>query len=144
MLTMRIRRTNEDAIIPKRAKPGDSGLDLYAFLPDGPEILHPGDRRRISVGIAIELPEGFEGQVRPRSGMAHDHGVAAVIGTVDNGYRGEVWVNLFNHSFGVHVVRHGERIAQLVVCPVAYPVLVEVDELSETERGTDGFGSTGV
>ncbi len=143
-MELRIKKAHENAIIPRRAKPGDSGLDLYAYLPDGPEHLFPGERRRISSGIAIELPEGFEGQVRPRSGLAHDAGIATVLGTVDNGYRGELWVNLFNHSFDIHTVRHGERIAQLVICPVAYPELVEVEELTETERGTDGFGSTGV
>ncbi len=143
-MELRIKKTHPDATIPRRAKPGDSGLDLHAFIPEGSVYIGPGSRERISAGIAIELPEGFEAQVRPRSGMAHSAGVMTAFGTVDNGYRGELWVNLFNHSFSGHTVRHGERIAQLVVCPVAYPELVEVEELTETERGADGFGSTGV
>jgi dUTP pyrophosphatase len=143
-MELRIKKTNPDAILPTRAKPGDSGLDLYACLPEGPVHIRAGDRMRISSGVAIELPGGHEGQVRPRSGLAHSAGVQTAFGTIDSGYRGELWINLFNHSYNGHTVRHGERIAQLVVCPVAYPAVVEVEELSETERGADGFGSTGV
>lgn len=137
-------KTDARAIIPQRAKPGDSGLDLYALLEDDRTHILPGERKRIRTGIAIELPEGHEGQVRPRSGWAHSAGVMSAIGTIDNGYRGEICVTLFNHSFDTAIIRNGDRIAQLVVCPVAYPMLVEVLELSETERGADGFGSTGV
>ena len=143
-MELRIKKLHPDAIIPRRAKPGDSGLDLHAILSGGPLYLQAGGRERVSTGIAIELPEGFEAQVRPRSGLAHSFGIQTAFGTVDNGYRGELWVNLFNHSFSGHTVRHGDRIAQLVICPVAYPELVEVEELTETERGADGFGSTGV
>ncbi len=143
-MELRIKKTHPDAIIPRRAKPGDSGLDLHAFIPEGSVYIPAGSRERISTGIAIELPEGFEGQIRPRSGLANSAGVQTAFGTIDNGYRGELWINLFNHSFNGHTVRHGERIAQLVICPVALPTVVEVEELSETERGADGFGSTGV
>ncbi len=143
-MELRIKKTQPNAKIPVRAKAGDSGLDLYAFIPEGSAYIEAGSRERINTGIAIELPEGYEGQVRPRSGLAHERGVQTAFGTIDNGYRGEIWVNLFNHSFRAHTVRHGERIAQLVICPVAYPEVIEVEELSETERGADGFGSTGV
>jgi len=156
-MEIRIKRTHPDAIIPTRSRPGDSGLDLHALLPDGPAYLQPGSRRLIRTGIAIELPEphpillghgaalsGFEGQVRPRSGLADKVGIQACLGTIDNGYRGEIMVNLFNLSFDSCKVNHGDRIAQLVICPVVYPTLVEVEELTPTERGEAGFGSTGL
>jgi len=158
-MEIRIKKTHPDAIIPTRAKPGDSGLDLHALLPDGPSYIQPGERRRIRTGIAMELPRGdlqyakdgvwndlcgFEGQVRPRSGLADKSGVQTCFGTIDNGYRGEIMVNLFNLSFDTCRVVNGDRIAQLVIVPVVYPTVVEVEELSVTERGEAGFGSTGV
>src|SRR5690606_24739935 len=101
-------------------------------------------RLTIPTGIAIELPEGYEAQVRPRSGLAARHGIVGVLGTIDNGYRGEIGVILVSQSFYGEVIQDGDRIAQLVVCPVAYPEVEEVSELSETERGVAGFGSTGL
>jgi dUTP pyrophosphatase len=155
-MKLRIKKTNPRAILPTRAKPGDSGLDLYACLPtQGYIILLPGDRQRLWTGIAIELPvgsvddqmagRGWEAQVRSRSGLTN-LGIVACggLGTVDNGYRGEIGVTLFNHSGREYRINHGDRIAQLVVAPVVYPEVIEVDELSETERGAGGFGSTGV
>jgi dUTP pyrophosphatase len=141
--TLKVRKTHPDATLPTRAKPGDSGLDLHAVL-DTPVVIRAGDRHKFDCGIAIELPEGHEAQVRPRSGLALKSGVQAAFGTIDNGYRGPIGVTLFNLSFRDHTVRHGDRIAQLVVAPVAYPEVVEVDELTPTERGSGGFGSTGV
>lgn len=145
-LRLLIKKTHPNAIIPTRKKPRDSGIDLHALIPDGHDVfIAPGERTRFMTGIAVELPDGHEGQVRPRSGLTSEGIVACGgLGTVDNGYRGDVGVTLFNNSFHTFRVRNGDRIAQLVVCPVAYPELVEVEELSETERGTDGFGSTGV
>lgn len=143
-MELRIKKLFPSATLPTRAKPGDSGLDLHAHLPTQEWVmLQPGDQQKIWTGIAIELPEGHEGQVRPRSGLA-SRGVVTSLGTIDNGYRGDVGVTLFNHSQNCVFINHGDRIAQLVVCPVAYPEVVEVEELSETERGADGFGSTGV
>lgn len=144
-MEIRIKKTHPDAIIPTRAKPGDSGLDLHALLPDGPAFIRPGERQRFNTGIAVELPARHEGQVRSRSGLT-SQGIVACggLGTIDNGYRGDIGVTLFNLSFQGFTVRHGDRIAQLVVCPVAYPEVIEVAELSETERGVAGFGSTGV
>ncbi len=149
-MDIRIKKTHPDAIIPRRANPGDSGLDLHACLPDGNVFIPPGEHRVIPTGIAIELPMAgpfgvtYEGQVRPRSGLAAKHGIQTSFGTIDNGYRGEIAVNLFNFSYGLYRVSDGDRIAQLVICPVVYPAVVEVTELSVTERGVAGFGSTGV
>lgn len=143
-MKLRIKRLHEQAILPRRQMAGDSGLDLYALLPDGPVTIPPGERLLLRTGIAIELPEGFEGQVRPRSGLTARNGVQAALGTIDVGYRGEVQVALFNLSYRQHRVLDGDRIAQLVVCPVALPEVEEVDTLTETERGLGGFGSTGV
>jgi dUTP pyrophosphatase len=144
-MQMNIKKTHPEAIIPTRQKPGDSGLDLHALLPDGTAFIRPGERRKVRTGIAIELPLGYEGQVRPRSGLADKSGVQTCFGTIDNGYRGEVMVNLFNLSFEGMKISHGDRIAQLVVASVAYPEPIEVtEELPPTERGTGGFGSTGV
>lgn len=141
MKTINIRKTRPDALLPTRAKPGDSGLDLYA-LDTG--AIPPRDRGLLSTGIAIELEPGFEAQVRPRSGMSIKQGVVAAFGTVDSGYRGEVKVTLINHdSVNWFHYKTGDRVAQLVIAPVSYPEPVEVAELSDTERGTSGFGSTG-
>lgn len=156
-MELRIKKLHPTAIIPTRKKAGDSGLDLHAHMPAQEwAIIPPGGVMKFWTGIAIELPPlarfedgelawGYEGQVRSRSGLT-SQGIVACggLGTVDNGYRGEVGVTLLNHSFRDFRVNHGDRIAQLVVCPVVYPAVVEVEELTETERGTDGFGSTGV
>lgn len=157
-MQLRFKKLDPAAITPVRKKAGDSGLDLHALLPDGPVTLAPGERARIHTGIAIELPfwdafdtDGgprviaYEAQVRGRSGLTNEGIIACGgLGTVDNGYRGDIGVTLFNHSFRYFTVKNGDRIAQLVVCPVVLPELVEVEALSETERGADGFGSTGV
>lgn len=144
-MELRIKKTHPDAIIPTRKHPGDSGLDLHAYLPQGHAILEPGCRQPFWTGIAIELPEGFEAQVRSRSGLTAQGIVACGgLGTIDNGYRGEIGVTLFNLSFRDYRVSNGDRIAQLVVCPVVYPVPVELDALADTVRGSSGFGSTGV
>lgn len=145
-MKLKFKKLHPDAITPTRAKPGDSGLDLYAYLPSqGAATIEPGGRQRFWTGISIEPPEGFEAQVRGRSGLTNQGVIACGgLGTVDNGYRGDIGVTLMNLSYREFTVRHGDRIAQLVVCPVAYPELIEVDELTDTLRGTGGFGSTGV
>ena len=123
-----------------------AGMDLRAAVPeDAPLTLHPGDRRPVPTGLAIAIPPGFEGQVRPRSGLALRHGVTCLNspGTVDADYRGEVMVILINHGPEASVVRRGERIAQLLISPVAQATWREVETLDETQRGAGGFGSTG-
>jgi len=121
-----------------------AGMDLYAELHADLE-LQPGERSLVPTGIAIALPEGYEAQVRPRSGLALKHGVTLVNapGTIDADYRGEIGVIVINHGSEPFTIRSGERIAQLVVAPVTRAVLMEVDELDVTPRGGGGFGHTG-
>jgi len=141
---VQFRRMRPDAIVPRYMTANAAGLDLCAAI-DVPVELAPGERAAISTGLAMAIPEGFEGQVRPRSGLAREHGVTVVNapGTIDADFRGTVQVllvNLSKHSFTVYP---RERIAQLVIAPVVQAELVEVEELPATERGAGGFGSTG-
>jgi dUTP pyrophosphatase len=132
---------------PAYASPGAAGLDLYAALPAGQKlVLEPGARELIPTGIEIALPEGYEAQVRPRSGLAVRHGVTILNapGTIDSDYRGEVKALLINHGAQPFDITRGMRIAQLVISPVARATLVETDDLDETARGAGGFGSTGL
>ncbi|MEO1108687.1 MAG: dUTP diphosphatase [Pseudomonadota bacterium] len=143
-----IREAGADASValPSYETSGAAGADLRANLPDGVSItLEPGQRALIPTGLRIEIPEGFEVQVRPRSGLALKHGITLpnTPGTIDSDYRGPLGVILMNAGQESFEVAHGERIAQLVVAPVVQADFQFVDELSETERGSGGFGSTG-
>ena len=131
--------------LPTYARSGDAGLDLRAAT-WGASIPAGGGRRLIATGFAVELPPGFEGQIRPRSGLALKHGVTVLNspGTIDQSYRGEIGVILINHGSEPFMVSRGDRIAQLVIAPVATVVAVEAAELTASERGSGGFGSTGV
>ena len=123
-----------------------AGMDLRAAVPeDEPLILRPGSRFAVPTGLAFALPAGFEGQVRPRSGLAFKSGVTCLNtpGTVDADYRGEVKVILINHGEEDFTIRRGDRIAQLVIAPVVQARWAEVASLDETARGAGGFGSTG-
>ena len=139
-----IQKLRSDAVVPRYMTPRAAGLDLSASI-DGPITLAPGQRALLPTGIAIKLPEGYEAQVRPRSGLAREHGVTLVNGpgTIDEDYTGEVIVLLINHGDQPVRVVPGQRVAQLVIAPVVQAELVEVDELRATERGAGGFGSTG-
>ncbi|MFZ9889575.1 MAG: dUTP diphosphatase [Myxococcota bacterium] len=131
-------------LMPRRASEMAAGIDLVAANEE-PLLLTPGQRVLVPTGIAIALPEGFEGQVRPRSGLALKHGVTCLNapGTIDADYRGEVGVLLVHHGQEPLEIRRGMRIAQLVIAPVTSPTMVAVGALDETPRGTGGFGSTG-
>ena len=123
-----------------------AGLDLSAALAeDDPLMLSPGERALVPTGIAIELPEDFEAQVRPRSGLAHKHGVTVLNspGTIDADYRGEIQVVLINLGDEPVIIRRGDRIAQLVIAPVLMVNLERAESLGTTGRGKGGFGSTG-
>ena len=124
--------------------PGAAGLDVVAAVEES-VALEPGGRALIPTGLALEIPTGYEVQVRPRSGLAYKHGVTVLNapGTIDSDYRGEVGVLLINHGKATFVVKRGERIAQLVVASVIQATFESVHELSSTERGAGGFGHTG-
>ncbi len=135
-----------DLPLPDYQSPLSAGVDLVAAVGwDTPVALLPGSRTLVPTGLQIELPEGYEGQVRPRSGLALSSGITVLNspGTIDADYRGEVSVLLVNLGGAPFEIRRGERIAQLVIAPVVQAGLVEVEALTESERGAGGFGSTG-
>ncbi|MBC8020708.1 MAG: dUTP diphosphatase [Methyloceanibacter sp.] len=147
-VTVRLKRLPHGAGLPLPSYRSShaAGLDVVAGVPEGtPVELLPGARGLIATGFALELPHGYEAQVRPRSGLALKHGVTLLNspGTVDADYRGELMVILVNHGTEPFVVRRGDRIAQLVIAPVAQAEIVAADALGETARGQGGFGSTG-
>ena len=124
-----------------------AGADLRAAVDaNTPMTLAPGERALVPTGLAMALPGGFEAQIRPRSGLAYKHGVTVLNspGTIDADYRGEVKVLLINHGAEAFIINRGERIAQMVIAPITQPKFKTVEELSETDRGAGGFGSTGV
>jgi dUTP pyrophosphatase len=137
-----VRRLDPDLPLPTYAHPGDAGLDLHAA---DTTTLQPGQRALVPCGIAIAIPDGHVGLVHPRSGLAVDHGLTLLNapGTIDAGYRGEVKVLLINHGDTPVEIRHGQRVAQLLLLPVAAVDVREVDRLDVTSRGSGGFGSTG-
>lgn len=142
-MRLNVRRLDQRAQLPSRAHPDDAGLDLYAL--EG-TTLAPGGRAQIHTGIAIEIPTGYAGLVLPRSGLAARHGIALVNapGLIDAGYRGELRVLLLNTDRACEYrVSAGDRIAQLVIAAVAPASVCEVSELTESGRGTGGFGSSG-
>lgn len=154
-LRVKIKRL-KDVELPRYAKPGDSGFDLVAAEDT---VIWPGETKVVPTGLAFEIPPGYELQVRPRSGMTRNTKLRVALGTVDSGYRGEVGVivdHIMSKDLGVRfdkekqefisasVIEKGTRIAQGVIAPVVTAHFVEVDELSESDRGTGGFGSTGV
>ena len=140
-----LRLPGNDLPLPQRATPGSSGVDLRACVGE-PVTLAPGARALIPTGFAMALPEGYEAQVRPRSGLAAQAGVTMLNtpGTIDADYRGEVRVLAVNLGQDDVVIRRGDRIAQMVIKRVPASELVEVDELPASERGEKGFGSSGV
>lgn len=146
-ITLRFKRIRSAAVIPKYQTELAAGMDLSACPAEGaPVEIPPGEIRVIPLGFAMAIPPGFEGQVRPRSGLATKHGVTVpnAPGTVDADYRGEMMVALINLGRAPFTVEPGMRIAQLVVAPVSHAKVVEVESLDETGRGSGGFGSTGV
>jgi dUTP pyrophosphatase len=147
LVPVRIARLRgaRDLPLPSRATPGSAGFDLHAALEKSLAIA-PRERALVPTGVAIALPAGYEAQVRPRSGLAMQHGIvlANAPGTIDSDYRGEIRVIVMNAGDAPYTIRRGDRIAQLVVAPVAAAVWEEVDALDETQRGSGGFGHSGV
>ena len=142
---LKIKKLKENAVIPKRATSGSAGVDLYACI-DKPITVKSGDLVKIPTGIAIELPnENMAAFVFARSGLGIKHGIAPsnAVGVVDSDYRGEICVGLTNHGTEPFIVEPQTRIAQLIVMPVLPLPILEVNDLSDTERGQNGFGSSG-
>lgn len=132
---------------PQQATSGAAGLDLRAAVPENePMIIEPGEFSMVPAGLSIALPDGYEAQVRPRSGLAAKFGVTVLNspGTVDADYRGELKVILINHGKAPFTINRGDRIAQMVIAPVEKVVMIKTESLSSTDRGAGGFGSTGV
>jgi dUTP pyrophosphatase len=128
---------------PTRQTPSAAGMDLYAAI-SGDIVLQPMQIQLIPCGFAIEIPDGYEAQVRPRSGLSSKHGVTLVncVGTIDADYRGEVKVPLINLGPAPYTIRHADRVAQMLILPVPPVQVIEVQQLSETQRGAGGFGHT--
>jgi dUTP pyrophosphatase len=142
-MNIQIMKVHQDAIIPHYAHHGDSGMDVYSIED---KILEPGETALIRTGLKLAVPENYEVQVRPKSGLALKHSVTLVNapGTIDSGYRGEVGVILINLGHEPYHVKKHTKIAQFVVCPVIHATVNEVQSLDDTVRGEGGFGSTGL
>jgi dUTP pyrophosphatase len=145
VIKLKVKRLPHCRDLPRYATPGSAGMDLTAAI-DKPLTLEAGKRIGVPTGIIIEIPVGYEGQVRPRSGLAAKFGLSLTncVGTIDSDYRGEVVALIINHGDEPYTFEPGERIAQLLITPVPRVEVIEVDEVSDTkERGAGGFGSTG-
>lgn len=148
-VTVKVRRlpNGVDLPLPDYQSAGAAGMDLYAALPGNSEtVLEPGAHTLVGTGLSLEIPDGYEGQIRPRSGLARQFGVTVLNspGTIDSDYRGEVGVLLINHGTEPFEITRGLRIAQLVFAPVTRARMVEAEILRDSARGADGFGSTGL
>lgn len=143
-MNIAVKKLREKAILPTFGSPEAAGADLYACLEEAVAVA-PGETVFIPTGLAMEIPRGYVGLIYARSGMAckRDLAPANKVGVIDSDYRGEFMVALHNHGKQIQTVSGGERIAQLVITPVLMPRYCEVDELSDTQRGSGGFGSTG-
>ena len=143
-VTIKITKIKEKAKIPEYQTDGASGMDLCACLEED-ILLEPLARKLVPTGLKMELPKGFEAQVRPRSGMSIKHGITLIncVGTIDEDYRGEVCVPVVNLSNEAYTIQPDERIAQMIIAKYEQAKIEVVTKLSETERGTGGFGSTG-
>ena len=141
-MQIKIKRI-ENGKLPEYKTTGSAGADCYARI-DKEIILNENDTVTIPLGFAVEIPEGYEMQIRPRSGLARKNKMVAILGTIDSDYRGEVHAILINHSKSIFTIKPNDRIVQAVVCPVIRAEWYLTDKLSETERGEGGFGSTGI
>ena len=145
-MNIKLKKLYEDAQLPTRAHPTDAGADLYAYLPNGPVTIEPGEYPvLIDVGFAMAIPEGYEAQIRPRSGMGCKKGIGVPNspGTIDSHYRAGIKVALVNLTDYSYTVHHGDRIAQMIINQVEIPTFETVENLDETDRGISGFGDSG-
>lgn len=144
MSVIRVKKLHPEAILPTYGTEEAAGADLYACL-EAPVTIQPGQSAFIPTGLALEVPKGCAGLIYARSGMACKRGLAPAnkVGVIDSDYRGEIRVVLLNHGQQEQIVQSGERIAQLIITPVLTPAYVETEDLTDTDRGAGGFGSTG-
>ena len=144
MIKVQIKKLNSKVKVPKYKTDGSSGVDLEACI-ENPIIVEPNSSKLIPTGISLSIPQDCEVQVRPRSGLAAESSISVLNtpGTIDSDYRGEIKIILFNHGNEQFVVKNGDRIAQMVLVPVFKFQFEEVNELTQTNRGSGGFGSTG-
>ena len=144
MTKIQIKKLSNEVLTPKYETLGSSGMDIAAYIKQDVTI-NPGDKALVPTGLSLSVPQGYEVQIRPRSGLAAKKGITVLNtpGTIDSDYRGEIKVILINLGKDVFVVKNGERIAQMIVSPIKQVIIEEVKELSETDRGIGGFGSTG-
>ncbi|OGH99200.1 MAG: deoxyuridine 5'-triphosphate nucleotidohydrolase [Candidatus Melainabacteria bacterium RIFOXYA12_FULL_32_12] len=143
-MKLKVRRLEHNISLPEYATQGSAGMDLTAAISE-PVEFKPFERKLIPTGIIIELPHGFEAQIRPRSGLSIKHGMTLVncVGTIDEDYRGEVCVPMINLSQETYTIQPGDRIAQMIIAPVQKADIIEIEELTATARSSGGFGSTG-
>lgn len=140
-MELKIKRLSPDAKLPNYANPGDVGLDLYSVEED--TVIEPGERKVFMCGFALEFPEGYAAIVKDKSSLPRNHGIHTMGGVFDAGYRGEYNAQLINLGSEPATIKKGQKIAQLVIFPVAIATVTEVDELSDSVRGDGSFGSTG-
>ncbi len=145
MIKVKVKKLHPKAVIPAYMTEHAAGMDLYTVIEEA-VTLEPGERTLLPTGLAVEIPPGYEGQVRPRSGLALKKGVSLVNspGTIDADYRGEIGIIIINHGIKAVEFLPGDRIAQLIIAPVTQATLVETDELNDSDRSSGGFGHTGV
>jgi len=145
MIEVKVKKLHPQAIVPLYMTEHAAGMDLCTVV-DEPFVLAPGERTLLPTGLAMEIPPGYEGQVRPRSGLALKKGLALVNspGTIDADYRGEIGIIIINHGDEPVEIMPGDRVAQLIIAPVTRAVLVEVDGLNDSGRNSGGFGHTGL
>ncbi len=145
MVKVKVQKLHPEAVIPAYMTEHAAGMDLYTVI-DKPVTLGAGERTLLPTGLAMEIPPGYEGQVRPRSGLALKKGISLVNspGTIDADYRGEIGIIIINHGTEQVEFQPGDRVAQLIIAPVTQAILVEADELNDSDRSSGGFGHTGV
>jgi len=145
MVVIKVKKLHPQAVVPAYMTEHAAGMDLCTVI-ETPVVLAPGERTLLPTGLAMEIPPGFEGQVRPRSGLALKKGITLVNspGTIDADYRGEIGVIIINHGLEPVEFLPGDRVAQLIIAPVTQATLVEADELNNSMRSSGGFGHTGV
>jgi len=140
-MTIKIKKLEATATLPNYAHPGDAGMDFYA---NETVTISPNERKIISTGIAMAIPQGYVGLFWDKSGLASNHGLKTMAGVIDASYRGEIKILLHNLSNKPYLVEKGNKIAQMLIQPVEQREVVEVEDLNDTSRGADGFGSTGL